>query len=90
MGSLIALPAPVAIPTVNPAFGDVALPSVAERWRYIQLDRAPFDSIQPYTTATSQTLWWYDPRFGQFVYLGEISNGFLSRRRGNYKGVSNT
>lgn len=77
---------PVVTPTVNPEFANAALPNVEERWRYIQLDRTPFDAVRTFTTSTSQTLWWYDPRFGQNVRLGEINNDFPVQATFRFRG----
>lgn len=79
-------PEPVVTPTVNPDFADVALPNVEERWRYIQLDRQAFESVRTYTTSTSQTLWWYDPRFGQNVRLGEVNGDFPVQATFRFRG----
>ena len=42
--------------------------------------------MRTYTTSTSQTLWWYDPRFGQNVRLGEISNDFPVQATFRFRG----
>jgi len=67
---------PAAAPTVDPAFAGVQLPPAAERWRYMQMDREVFDPIRTYATLGPETLWWYDPVFGQSVALGEINGEF--------------
>lgn len=77
---------PIVTPTVNPEFAGAALPNVEDRWRYIQLNRAPFDAIRTYTTSTSQTLWWYDPRFGQNVRLGDITGDFPVQATFRFRG----
>lgn len=69
-----AQPAPA--PTVDPAFAGVQLPPVGERWRYMQMDREVFEPIRTYATSGPETLWWYDPVFGQTVALGEINSEF--------------
>lgn len=69
--------APAPAPTVDPAFADASLPGVADRWRYIQINREVFgDGVRTYTTTGREQLWWYDPLFGQFIQLGEISGDF--------------
>lgn len=78
--------APAVTPTVNPEFAGASLPRVEDRWRYIQLDRTPFDTVRTYTTSTSQTLWWYDPRFGQNVRLGDISGDFPVQATFRFRG----
>lgn len=82
-------PAPIeaaVTPTVNPDFAGATLPGVEDRWRYIQLNRTPFESVRTYTTSTSQTVWWYDPRFGQNVRLGEINGDFPVQATFRFRG----
>lgn len=79
-------PEPVVTPTINPEFAGATLPPVEERWRYIQLDRQAFESVRTYTTSTSQTLWWYDPRFGQNVRLGDVSGDFPVQATFRFRG----
>lgn len=89
-GASPAAPAPVAEPTpeptLNPAFGNVALPSVEERWRYVQVDRQPFGQIQTWTTPSRQILWWYDPVHGRAVKLGEIQGDFPVQATFRFRG----
>jgi hypothetical protein len=80
-------PAPQVEPTVNPEFAGVSLPSVEERWRYVQVDRQPFaDGIQTWTTPSRQILWWYDPVFGRAVKLGEIQGDFPAQATFRFRG----
>lgn len=78
--------APVVEPTINPAFGDVQLPSAEERWRYVQVDRQPFESIQTWVTPSRQILWWYDPVFGRTIKLGEIQGEFPAQATFRFRG----
>lgn len=70
-------PAPAVSPTVDPAFADVQLPGLTERWRYIQVERQVLPQQRWYTTSGPEVLSWYDPVFGQFIQLGEINGDFL-------------
>ena len=67
---------PAEAPTADPAFAGVQLPPAAERWRYMQMDREVFEPIRTFATSGPETLWWYDPVFGQMVALGEINGEF--------------
>lgn len=78
--------APAITPTVNPTFAGVSLPPVQERWRYIQLDRQPFDAVRTYTATTPQTLWWYNPVFGRNVRLGDLQGEFPVQATFRFRG----
>ncbi|WP_026369559.1 hypothetical protein [Kallotenue papyrolyticum] len=77
---------PTPEPTVNPQFSSVTLPSVEERWRYVQVDRQPFEQIQTWTTPSRQILWWYDPVHGRAVKLGEIQGDFPVQATFRFRG----
>jgi hypothetical protein len=77
---------PAPNPTVNPEFATVQLPSATDRWRYVQVNRAPLESVQTYTTPSKQLLWWYDPLFGQPVKLGEIQGDFPVQATFRFRG----
>lgn len=63
-------------PTMDPVFAAVQLPPAVERWRYMQMDREVFDPLRTYATSGPETLWWYDPLYGQIIALGEINGAF--------------
>lgn len=73
-------------PTVNPEFTTVQFPSATDRWRYVQVNRAPLAAVQTYTTPSKQLLWWYDPAFGQPVKLGEIQGDFPVQATFRFRG----
>ncbi len=77
---------PQPTPTVNPEFSSVQFPSATDRWRYVQVNRAPLASVQTYTTPSKQLLWWYDPMFGQPVKLGEIQGDFPVQATFRFRG----
>ncbi|HEX6290890.1 MAG TPA: hypothetical protein VFZ66_17025 [Herpetosiphonaceae bacterium] len=77
---------PLPSPTVNPEFTSVQFPGAAERWRYVQVNRAPLEGVQTYTTPSKQLLWWYDPVFGQPVKLGEIQGDFPVQATFRFRG----
>ncbi len=77
---------PLPSPTVNPEFSSVQFPSATDRWRYVQVNRAPLESVQTYTTPSRQLLWWYDPVFGQPVKLGEIQGDFPVQATFRFRG----
>lgn len=82
-------PPPVASPepTVNPTFEDVAvLPSVQDRWRYVQVERNVLPTVQTYRTTGSEILWWYDPVFGRTIKLGEIQGSFPVQATFRFRG----
>jgi hypothetical protein len=79
-------PPPAVEPTVNPEFAGVTLPSVEERWRYVQVDRQPFESIQTWNTPSRQILWWYDPVYGRTIKLGEIQGDFPAQATFRFRG----
>lgn len=78
--------APTPEPTVNPAFSNVTLPGAEERWRYVQLDRTPLETVQTYTTPSRQILWWYDPVLGRTVRLGEVQGDFPVQATFRFRG----
>lgn len=78
--------APTPEPTINPAFGDVRLPGAEERWRYVQQDRTPLETIQTYTTPSREILWWYDPLLGRTIKLGEIQGDFPVQATFRFRG----
>jgi len=77
---------PLPSPTVNPEFTSVQFPSATDRWRYVQVNRAPLGAVQAYTTPSKQLLWWYDPVFGQPVKLGEIQGDFPVQATFRFRG----
>jgi len=77
---------PQPTPTVNPEFSSVQFPSATDRWRYVQVNRTPFETVQTYTTPSKQLLWWYDPVFGQPVKLGEIQGDFPVQAAFRFRG----
>jgi hypothetical protein len=52
----------------------------------VQVNRAPLESVQTYTTPSKQLLWWYDPLFGQPVKLGEIQGDFPVQATFRFRG----
>ncbi len=78
--------APAPEPTVNPTFSDVRLPGSEERWRYVQQDRTPLESVQTYTTPSREILWWYDPLLGRTIKLGEIQGDFPVQATFRFRG----
>jgi hypothetical protein len=80
---------PAAEPTVNPALANVQLPSAADleqRWREMQVDRAPFDAPRSFVSSGSEIVWWFDPLFGQLVPIGEIRGEFVAQASFRIKG----
>lgn len=77
---------PLPSPTVNPEFTTIQFPTAADRWRYVQVNRAPLEAVQTYTTPSKQLLWWYDPVFGQPVKLGEIQGDFPVQATFRFRG----
>lgn len=73
-------------PTVDPVFADAQLPSLQERWRYVQVERVPLDGIQTYTSTSQRLLWWYDPVFGQPIVLGQIQGDFPVQATFRFRG----
>jgi hypothetical protein len=77
-------------PTVNPALANVQLPSPAdlqERWRQMQVDRAPFDAPRTYTSQGYQIVWWFDPLFGQIVPVGQLRGDFTAQATFRIRGM---
>ena len=75
-------PAPAVTPTVNPAFANVQLPTAAdleERWRAMQVDRAPFGQTRNYFSPGYQVVWWFDPVFGQILPIGQLQGEFAAQ-----------
>jgi hypothetical protein len=56
-----------------------------DRWRGQQIDRRPFETVRPYSTASSE-LWWYDPINQQSVILGRITGGFSAQAEFTLRG----
>lgn len=80
---------PAAEPTVNPALANVQLPSAADleqRWREMQVDRAPFEAPRSFVSSGSEIVWWFDPLFGQLVPVGEIRGEFVAQASFRIKG----
>lgn len=80
---------PAAEPTVNPALANVQLSSAADleqRWREMQVDRAPFEAPRSFVSSGSEIVWWFDPLFGQLVPIGEIRGEFVAQASFRIKG----
>ncbi len=79
-------PEPTPEPTIDPAFSNVRLPGAEDRWRYVQVERTPLGAVQTYNSASREILWWYDPRLGRPVKLGEVQGDFPVQATFRFRG----
>lgn len=76
-------------PTINPVFGNVALPQPAElmeRWRAQQVDRQVIEPAANFVSPSYQVVWWFDPVTGQHTQIGQLRGEFTVQATFRIKG----
>ena len=79
---------PVEDVLVNPELANVQLPAPADleaRWRDMQVERTPFEPAS-FVSSGWETVWWYDPLFGQLLPVGQLRGEFTVQARFRIKG----